>query len=935
MSGITELMKDWSSCEAVGIRLKQGEDFPYYETRGFPDEFVHLENSLCEVDEQGEYVRDSRGNPVLECMCGNVIRGRTDASQPFFTEFGSFWTNSTTDLLGSTSEEDRQARTRNRCQGEGYESVALIPLRHGNNTLGLLQFNEPKRNCFNEEQIHLFERLASNLALAVAQHQTTEALQKSEEKFRALYENAPVGIFQTNSDGRVLMINRAMAHILDFDNTEEAIEYYDDLGQQLYLHPETREKFLQLLKEEGKVENFEFAAKTVKGRKVWLSLNARIVGENKEGEFIIEGFNSDITGRKLAEEGLRKSNNKFKALVQQSSEMLFLHDLEGRIVEFNRAAKKNTGYSQKELVSMTVFNIDPDARDREDQKKYWKALSVNDEPVNFEARHQKKDGTIYPADVVISKIEMENNNYILALARDITERKQAEEKIKQSEALQSAMISNITDVLGIMDENGIIRYKSPNITRLFGWKPEELIGRPGWVTVHPDDLEYLQDQFSQILKKRNASQSGEYRYRCKDNTYTTIQLTAINLLHDPNIIGILLNYHDVSEEKKAKEELKQAKEKAEESDRLKSAFLANMSHEIRTPMNGIMGFSQMLREKEYPRNKQKQYLDIIYSRTQHLLQIINDLVDVSKVEAGQIALNPEDFNLNEVIRQLYHIYGKDLENRGKQHIQLKTNLALDDENSVIRSDIGRFRQIMENLLSNACKYTHEGRIEFGYELQPEPYLLFYVKDTGIGIPGKKQEIVFERFRQVDDTTSRVYEGTGLGLTISESLVELLGGEMWVDSKEGEGSVFYFTLPFKDNQGSTRKEKPDEGPDEFNLEGKTLLIIEDDPVSLDYVKEVLQPLGAALILAETGEQGIQAFNNKPDIDLILLDIRLPDIDGIKIARKIREQNKKIPVIAQTAHAMGGDRGKCIQAGATDYIAKPADLQDLLAIINKYI
>ncbi|MBS3777169.1 MAG: PAS domain S-box protein [Bacteroidales bacterium] len=935
MSGITELMKEWSGCEAVGIRLKQGEDFPYYETRGFPDEFVHLENSLCEVDEQGEYVRDSRGSPVLECMCGNVIRGRTDASQPFFTEFGSFWTNSTTDLLGSTSEEDLQARTRNRCQGEGYESVALIPLRHGNNTLGLLQFNEPKRNCFDEEQIHLFERLASNLALAVSQHHTAEELQKSEEKFRALFENAPVGIFQTTSKGKLLMINDTMAHILDFDNSEEALAYYGDLSQQLYLYPERREKFLQLLNEEGKVEDFEYAAKTCKGRQIWLTMNARIANTYPDGSLLIEGFVADITARKLAEQGLAKSNNKFKALVQQSSEMLFLHDLDGRIVEFNRAAKKNTGYGQKELASMTVFDIDPDAIDRDDQKKYWQALSVNDEPVYFEVRHRKKDGSIYPAEVIISKVVLEDQEYILALARDITERKKAEKELKKTEARQSAMIANIADVLAIMDKKGIIQYKSPNITRLFGWKPEELIGSSCWETVHPDDRERLQDQFNQLLQRKNDTTKVEYSYRCKDNTYTPVELTAVNLLHDPNVKGILVNYHDVSRQKMVEEELRNAKEKAEESDRLKSAFLANMSHEIRTPMNGIMGFSQMLREKEYPRDKQKQYLDIIYSRTLHLLQIINDLVDVSKIEAGQLTLNFQEFCLNDLLQQLYNIYKKELESREKPHIQLLMDVALDNEHGVIKSDVNRFRQIMDNLLSNAIKYTHKGRIAFGYELQPSPYLLFYVADTGIGIPSEKQGIIFERFRRVEDSTRRVYEGTGLGLTISKNLVELMGGEMWVESRENEGTVIYFTLPYQQSEAGKKEEKQNLKKERYDLTDKTLLIIEDDPTSREYLNEVLNTLGAGVIFAENGAEGLQAFEKKPSIDLILLDIRLPDINGIEIARRIREQNEKVPVIAQTANAMGGDRGKCIQAGATDYIAKPTDMEELLAMIIKYI
>jgi PAS domain S-box-containing protein len=664
-------------------------------------------------------------------------------------------------------------------------------------------------------------------------------------------------------------------------------------------------------------------------------MNARIVKEENQDEYIIEGFASDITERKLAEEGLRKSNNKFKALVQQSSEMLFLHDLEGRIVEFNLAAEKNTGYKKEELAGMKVFDIDPDAKDREDQKKYWEKISENDEPVYFEARHQKKDGTIYPAEIVISKIVLEDQKYILALARDITERKKAEEHLKKTEARQSAMIANIADVIAIMDKNGFIQYKSPNITRLFGWKPEELIGQPGWITVHPEDREYLQQKYNLILKKKNASGTVEYRYRCRDNTYKTVQLTAVNMLDDPNVNGILMNYHDISEQKKTEQELKDAKEQAEESDRLKSAFLANMSHEIRTPINGIMGFSQVLQEKEYSREKQKKFLDIIYSRTEHLLHIINDLVDVSKIEANQLTLNPQNFHINDVLRQLSNIYQKELESRNKEHIRLKTNLELDYENSSIYADTGRFRQIMDNLLSNAVKYTNEGSIEYGYKMQPESSLLFYVKDTGIGISPEKQEIIFERFRQVGDSTSRVNEGTGLGLTISRNLVELMGGEMWVESEEGAGTMFCFTIPYQPGRIKDRKARQDNKKADYSWQDKTVLIVEDDLTSREYLKEIIQSTGAEIIQAENGREGLKALESNPSIDLVLLDIRLPDMNGTKVAQEIRKQDKNIAIIAQTAHAMGGDRGKCIQAGATDYIAKPTDIEDLLAIISKYI
>ncbi|MGM0498405.1 MAG: ATP-binding protein, partial [Bacteroidota bacterium] len=420
----------------------------------------------------------------------------------------------------------------------------------------------------------------------------------------------------------------------------------------------------------------------------------------------------------------------------------------------------------------------------------------------------------------------------------------------------------------------------------------------------------------------------------KENGYDYKDKKLIQRLSD--YVSPLL--HSKLKEEQYKQDLLEAKEKAEESDRLKSAFLANMSHEIRTPMNSIIGFSQILQGSDYPKDKQKEFIDIIHSRTRHLLNIINDLVDVSKIEAEQLKLNFQHFYLNDVMQELSSVLSNELENEGKGHIQLKLQLGLNYEESFIESDFNRFRQIMDNLLKNAVKFTEEGSIEFGYELESKDRLLFYVKDSGIGIPNEQQKHIFERFRQVDDSSTRAYEGTGLGLTISKNLVELLGGEMWLKSKEGEGSVFYFTLPYegKSSKQSGKEKKAEEVI--FNKEGKTLLLIEDDPTSRAYMMALLEPKGMNLITCETGEEGYEAFINHPEIDLILMDIKLPDTSGLEVARKIRassDKNREVPIIAQTAYAMSGDDKKSIEAGCDDYISKPVDSGELLKKISKFI
>ena len=636
------------------------------------------------------------------------------------------------------------------------------------------------------------------------------ALQESEQKFRNIFNHANDTILIHNMQGQFLEVNDVACHKLGFSRDELLQKKPSEIDTSEYAG--LVDQRIQTINEKGYLL-FESAHRRKDGSTFPVEISSRKI--RYKGEMCVLSVARDITERKRAENELIKSKNKFHALVEQSSEMLFLHDLKGSIKEVNFAAVNNTGYTKNDLGKMSIFDLDPDAVKREDMKKYWKKLSASDAPLTFDTRHKRKDGSIYPAEVTISKIVLEDAHYILALAQDISERKHYEQQLIQ------------------------------------------------------------------------------------------------------------------------------AKEEAEKNNRLKSAFLANMSHEIRTPMNGIMGFSQMLQEKAYPRGKQKRFLEVIHSRTRQLLRIINDLLDISKIEANQMRLEYQEFYLNDVMRELYDIYTNELINKEKHGIQLKIHNCLEDPNSSIRLDINRFRQIMDNLLSNAIKYTDKGSIEMGYDLSADSSLLFYVKDTGMGIAADKQDIIFERFRQVNESSSRITEGTGLGLTISKSLTELMGGEMWVESGENRGSVFYFTLPYW-SPSTGKKESVSNQKEKWHApkgkgKGKTVLVIEDDPTSIEYIKEILQSEGFTLILCDTGNSGLDQFNNNPEIALVLLDIKLPDMNGLQLARYIRNSdvNQDVPVIAQTAYAMTEDAQKCLEAGCNDYLSKPIEMNELKEKVSKLI
>ncbi len=382
------------------------------------------------------------------------------------------------------------------------------------------------------------------------------------------------------------------------------------------------------------------------------------------------------------------------------------------------------------------------------------------------------------------------------------------------------------------------------------------------------------------------------------------------------------------------EQLKDAKERAEQSDKLKSAFLANMSHEIRTPMNGILGFAQLLRQTD-DQEEQNEFLDIIDENGQYLLSLINDIVDLSKIEVGMLQTNPSEFAINSLMEEVLESFSnEDKVKEGRMEMQLRKGFQ--DGDDLILADRKRLKQILINLVSNAIKFTHEGTVEAGYSLFGKE-VLFFVRDTGIGIEEDKKLFIFDRFMQVTQNHQPTSHGSGLGLAISKAFVHLMGGEIWVESIPEEGSVFYFTLPYQKGfqSGDIYTQKQGDMSLDYNWENKVILVAEDVATNYLLIKTSLKKTGVKLIWVKNGQEAVDTCMQRDDIDLILMDLRMPEKDGYSATREIRVHYPDLPIIAQTSYAMVEDRQLSIDAGCTDYIAKPFNIRDLLEKIATYI
>jgi len=494
------------------------------------------------------------------------------------------------------------------------------------------------------------------------------------------------------------------------------------------------------------------------------------------------------------------------------------------------------------------------------------------------------------------------------------------------------IVKYANDIIILCDFNGNICQVSDKTISAYGYSHDEIL-KINMKTLRPSESKFAADKFLGLLDKNEGILYETVHIRKNGEIFPVESSSRRMEIDGKKYYQFIIR--DITERKKIEETLIKAKENAEESDRLKTAFLNNMSHEIRTPLNAILGFTELLDDETLSKEERKQYINIINDNSLQLLSIISDIIDISKIQSNQLTLNADSFNLHDLLDELFITFEQEMILKGKSDIKLVLEQAFDKNNSTILSDDARIKQILNNLLSNALKFTKSGFIKFGYQTI-DGKLQFFVRDSGKGIAKEKQSIIFERFRQEEDTYTREFGGTGLGLSISKGLVKLLGGDMWLVSDEGIGTTFFFTIPY--NTEKPKKAVPKNGisydDEDTQIKGLKILIVEDNKSSEMLLARIVKKYCKETFVAITGAEAVEACLQHPDIDLVLMDIQMPGMNGYFATREIRKFNKDVIIIAQTAYALEGDREKALEAGCNDYIPKPIDQALLREIVYRH-
>lgn len=654
------------------------------------------------------------------------------------------------------------------------------------------------------------------------------------------------------------------------------------------------------------------------GKTHWYNFNIQSV---PEGALILA---VDITTRKQFAQSLILSEQKFRNLFDNHSAVKLIIDAEtGQINDANIAACSFYGWTKKQLCKMYIYQINSLNPEELNKKIDYLKLQMNS---HFDITHRLKDGSLREVEVFSSMILISGKQYIHSIIHDVTEKKKAEQQVN----ILIRSIEQSPVGMAVTDDLGHVEFTNPKLTELTGFSKEEIIGNIPQVLSRDDEHSSLSQSIWECINS-GKQWKGAFKDTKKNGELYWENIAISSITNNTGeITHYILVYEDISEQKEMLSQLIAAKIKAEESDHLKTAFLANMSHEIRTPMNGILGFMDLLQQPDLSGDQRDEYIKIVKQSGDRLMNTINDIINISKIEAGQSTLYSNVTDINQLISEQYDFFKHEAAEKGI-HFSITSLLPL--THKLIIVDNGKLTSVLSNLIKNALKFTKQGFIIFGCNLNNN-MIEFYVKDSGTGIPAQKLDSIFERFVQADYSIAREYEGSGLGLSIAKAYVEMMGGQITVESELDKGSFFSFAIPYQQAMSiQTEVSSPNQRKLEVTNE-KTVLIAEDDDISFIYISKILSRSNIHLIRAFNGSEAVDICQEDPSISIVLMDMKMPVMDGFQATRIISQNNSSIPIVALTAYAFSDDKQKAIECGCIDYLSKPVRKDKLLEIINKY-
>ncbi|WP_129021494.1 PAS domain-containing hybrid sensor histidine kinase/response regulator [Edaphocola flava] len=766
--------------------------------------------------------------------------------------------------------------------------------------------------------------------------------EKQLELQRAFYERIlnqiPADIAIIDADHRYLFINPSAIkneEIRKWIIGKTEIEYAEYRGRPVEYVAERMQRFNE----------------TIKGgvRREWEEVITRPDGEveyhlrilhpiyKQDGSLdimVVYGFN--LTERKKIEEKVKQSEAKYKSIFNNSQALICTHDLEGKLIDVNPTAMSVFGYSKAELIGRNISLLLPHNKRAAFNNLYLSKILAEGRAEGIMTAYKKDHKLIH----LLYQNYMVNEDgmqpYIIGFAQDITQRIQAEKGLRESEEKYRNIIANMNLGLVEVDRDEKVKFVNNSFSEMSGYPPEELIGENvGALLMRGVD----NIQAQEIMERRSKGISDAYELRVvnKNGQRKWWLISGAPVINSEGEFKGSIGIHlDITPQKQLEAELRKAKAAAEQSSYAKEVFLANISHEIRTPMNAILGISRLL-QKTHLDKQQKLFLDTISSASNNLLVIINDLLDLSKIESGKIILEHITFDLHQVVQNVAHILEYKASEKGIQlHIDWEPGI-----HRAVWGDPFRINQVLINLVGNAIKFTEKGTVHIICALEPvtehdQQCVSFKIKDTGIGMNEEFKEHLFEKFTQEDESVTRRFGGTGLGMNITKQLVELMGGTIEVESAKGVGTTISFSLLFDYGTLDPVLAARNSTVDESALQGCRVLLVEDNEMNRLLAKTIMNQRGAVVEEAENGRIAVEMLQKDAAYDVILMDVQMPLMDGVQATRYIRHQLQlEIPIIALTASAYNSERSKCLEAGMNDYLAKPFDEEDLVKIIFAWV